>query len=556
MLDENLGGGVSLQKNLDALPPPSRARVIEARRTMERDVLLNPVLAALEHGNELQRSAVLRAFDGSFFKGRTYARQPSNMIDVGNDREFGFLYEPPLDQLERTFASLLTASLPADARRQAIQLCSFLKVPERTRHAEIRNRLIEAFWDPDAGVREAARTVVERELNLDGIESDARLMKEIRFVLGQPQTGHKTMALVSAISRSGRLREQPEIRAAVRRLLPLPDAAALLLPILGGPEFADEERFEVLDRGWDRLTLDQRLQALDLLLTRLELLDRATPPAKAVALVRRAATDRAPTVREHAWTGLQRLPEFWSGRSAPALLLIALADDASTMRRLGLALAATKASFWTRPDALEYLARLLVDPDAAIRSDALDLVKHHRLVAKHPPLARRVKALSGDLALAERAAAVLLASGLDPPKVIADVSLASTGQPDLESFRRTVNPLFYQSGDDGHACADCHANHTILRIAEADPGKEFSNDQIMGNYISALKVVNLGQPESSLLLRKPRSPQGQGGAESSSPTGLTHVGGTRWEGPEHPAYLAILDWIRTAIERRPAEPAR
>jgi hypothetical protein len=68
----------------------------------------------------------------------------------------------------------------------------------------------------------------------------------------------------------------------------------------------------------------------------------------------------------------------------------------------------------------------------------------------------------------------------------------------------------------------------------------------MINYNSALKVVNLGEPEASLILRKPRSPHGAGGPEPSSPTGLTHVGGQRWENTEAPAYRAILDWIREA----------
>ena len=58
--------------------------------------------------------ALLRAFDGSFLKGRFYARQPENMIDVGNDREFGFLYEPPLELRERTFTLLFAAKLPAE----------------------------------------------------------------------------------------------------------------------------------------------------------------------------------------------------------------------------------------------------------------------------------------------------------------------------------------------------------------------------------------------------------------------------------------------------------
>src|SRR5271157_2404090 len=60
------------------------------------------------------------------------------------------------------------------------------------------------------------------------------------------------------------------------------------------------------------------------------------------------------------------------------------------------------------------------------------------------------------------------------------------------------------------------------------------------------KVVNLGDPELSLILRKPLSPDGQGGPHPASPTGLTHVGGPRWDSTEHPVYKAILAWIREA----------
>ena len=49
------------------------------------------------------------------------------------------------------------------------------------------------------------------------------------------------------------------------------------------------------------------------------------------------------------------------------------------------------------------------------------------------------------------------------------------------------------------------------------PARGFSGEQLMINYNSALKVVNLGEPEASLILRKPRSPQGQGGAEPPAP---------------------------------------
>ena len=126
-----------------------RPRILEARRTFERDVLLTPVLAALERGNDLQREAVLEAFDGSFFKGRYFARQPEAMIDVGNDREFGFLYQPDLSALEAAFTPLLTADLPARSRRQAIQLAGFFKLPGRTRSPAIQMALLQRLSDPE-----------------------------------------------------------------------------------------------------------------------------------------------------------------------------------------------------------------------------------------------------------------------------------------------------------------------------------------------------------------------------------------------------------------------
>ena len=229
-----------------------------------------------------------------------------------------------------------------------------------------------------------------------------------------------------------------------------------------------------------------------------------------------------------------------------------MADDSPETRKLGLALAASKASFWERADALEHLARLLVDPDAAVRSEALDLVKHHGLVAKHPPLARRVKALVEDPApRGPRRGRDPRPRGSTRPRGgrrLADQAAAAQpgdipahGEPALLPGRRRHLRL-----------RRCHANHTILQDRRGRPGRGFTDEQIRINYNSALRVVNLGQPESSLILRKPRSPQGQGGVDPSSPTRLTHVGGPRWDGTDGPAYQAILAWIREA-SRRPGE---
>ena len=152
MLDENLGGGVSLQKNIAELPESLRPRILEARRSLERDVLLTPVWAPGAR-NRCKRMAVLDAFDGSFFKGRHFARQPEAMIDVGNDREFGFLHAPELDVLESTFATLIKADLPARSRQQVLQLASFFRLPARTQKSSIQTVFLRLLLDPDPGVR-------------------------------------------------------------------------------------------------------------------------------------------------------------------------------------------------------------------------------------------------------------------------------------------------------------------------------------------------------------------------------------------------------------------
>ncbi|MDR3617899.1 MAG: HEAT repeat domain-containing protein [Paludisphaera borealis] len=546
LLDENLGGGVSLQKNLAELPEAIRPRVLEARKAVERDVLLGPVLATLEHGNVAQKDGVLQAFDGSFFKGRTYARQPENQIDVGNDREFGFLYEVPLNAIESTFASLLGGPLPADGRRRALQLASFFKLPPRTENAAIQLAVLEAARDPDAELRRAALGLIRDTMSFAGAETDPARTKLISRLIAESDEARP--ALLAAVGRNSRLAERSEIAQAVPALLARPDAAADLLPLLDRADVSDQDAVNVVAGGWERFDQPQRARALHVLLGRPALVDRDDPPAAVVDLFQKALTDPSEAVREQAVAGLKSLPKLGEGRNAPRLFMNILADDAPKIRRLGLAATSQKSSFWERPDAREHLARLLVDPDAKVRADALDVVRNHRLVSRHPALARRVKALAGDPTLAAKADALLRASGLDPAELTADVEPSRPRLLRFEAFRRTVEPLFYQPGADGRSCAECHANHTILRIAERDPLKPPTDEDVAINYSSALKVVNLGDPESSLLLRKPRSPQGQGGEDPVSPTGLTHVGGPRWENAEHPAYRAILAWIRQAAQ--------
>ncbi|MDG3006354.1 HEAT repeat domain-containing protein [Paludisphaera mucosa] len=541
MLDENLGGGVSLQRNLAALPESMRGPILEGRRKVERDVLLAPILAALRSGGEPRREGILRAFDGSFFRGRTYARQPEGAVDVGNDREFGFLYEVPLDELEAVFAVLLDAPRAGSGGRQALQLASFFKVPERTRNASIQAAVLRALDDGDAEIRVEARRIASG-MSFEGAEDDPARTRAI--ARGVTESAESRPALIAAIGRNPRLAGRPEIARATAALATRLDGEPELLPLLDRPGVADADVVAAINRGWAGYDPARKAEAIRMVLRRPDVGGDAAASRPLLDLLRLAAGDPSETIREQAFSAFVVRVPATSVEASPTILL-ALADASPKIRRLGLAATSQRASFWDRADVLERLARLLIDPDAGVRSDALAIVKHHRLLVRFPVLAHRLKVLIAEPALTARVEALFRASGLDPATTAADVAVDRPVFLSLESFRRSVNSLLYKAGPDGHACVDCHANHAILRVAEAREGGPTEED-VAANFASASKVVDLGRPEASLLLRKPRSPVGQGEADATSPTGLTHVGGPRWGGLDDPAHRAVLAWIRAA----------
>ena len=513
-------------------------------------MLLTPVLAALERGNLLQRAAVLKAFDGSFFKGRFYARQPEDMIDVGNDREFGFLYEPPLDAA-RADLRLAPGRRPAPrvARRQAIQLCSFFKLPDRTSDATIQAQLLRRAGRPGRRRPRGGTAVVGGEL-----ASERRwrtIARRRRRPSGRCCSNRAKPArpLLAAIGRKSRLASRPEIQAAIREpACPRGCRRRLCSPCWAGPSSPMPRSWASSIAAGPKLTQPQRIDRTRAPLRPARACStEADPPEQAVELLLRAVTDPSPCgPRADALRAQQSAVD--SGRAERVRPAAQRAG-----RRLARAAEA-------RPDPGR-IEGLVLGPARRPRASGPAPGRSRRRrsarrpstwssiiawPARAPPLARRVKALAADPSLSARAEAVLRAAGLDPAAVKADVSLTRPRLLSLATFRRTVNPLFYQAGEDSYACART-ATPTTRSCGSPRPTRRgLSGEQLMINYNSALKVVNLGEPESSLILRKPRSPAGPGGARASSPTGLTHVGGPRWESTEHPAYQAILAWIREA----------
>ncbi|MBM3760668.1 MAG: hypothetical protein FJW36_10525 [Acidobacteria bacterium] len=107
-------------------------------------------------------------------------------------------------------------------------------------------------------------------------------------------------------------------------------------------------------------------------------------------------------------------------------------------------------------------------------------------------------------------------------------TVSSTGaRPDESYFRGYVQPILEKRGKDGYACVQCHASHAIFD----------------GSWGSAMRVVNLENPEESLILKKPISNAESEGVAGSNT--VPHGGGVRFE-KDSPEYNTILNWIRGA----------
>ncbi len=114
---------------------------------------------------------------------------------------------------------------------------------------------------------------------------------------------------------------------------------------------------------------------------------------------------------------------------------------------------------------------------------------------------------------------------------------------DYEYFKVHVQPILANKGADGLACVNCHANHTIFKLNEPDEFGVLDEAKIRGNYASAIGVVNVVNPEGSLLLNKPTSDEDAAGIGNSQR--FSHGGDLRWpERANSREYRTILRWIQ------------
>jgi len=114
---------------------------------------------------------------------------------------------------------------------------------------------------------------------------------------------------------------------------------------------------------------------------------------------------------------------------------------------------------------------------------------------------------------------------------------------DFRYFVTKVEPILAKPGPDGKACVFCHASHVIFKLNPPSSDGNFSDQDSVENYKYAMRVVDITNPDKSLLVIKPTRP-----TDSAGNVGdylATHNGGQRWHGNESSdQYRTILEWIR------------
>jgi hypothetical protein len=189
------------------------------------------------------------------------------------------------------------------------------------------------------------------------------------------------------------------------------------------------------------------------------------------------------------------------------------------------------------------VADCLRDRDANIRAAALDLVAKRKDVQHSARITAALDALREDPTPRLRRLSRALVEGKDTAAAFAEVDNAELL--DFDFFVQRVQPILAKRGADGMACVMCHESHVVLRLQPPDYNDQFSEKRSRENYRYALGVVDVAQPEKSLILIKPTRPSDSAGDVQDYLA--THNGGERWPGNEKsPEYQTLLAWIRGA----------
>jgi hypothetical protein len=108
---------------------------------------------------------------------------------------------------------------------------------------------------------------------------------------------------------------------------------------------------------------------------------------------------------------------------------------------------------------------------------------------------------------------------------------------DFEFFRSRVEPIFLTKKDGHTRCVVCHAeSNNHFRLEKLSPGaKSWSEEQSRKNFAMIAKLVNPGDPSTSMLTMHPLAPEGGGDAY--------HSGGRQFMSKDDPDWKILAQFV-------------
>jgi HEAT repeat protein len=193
------------------------------------------------------------------------------------------------------------------------------------------------------------------------------------------------------------------------------------------------------------------------------------------------------------------------------------------------------------PIVLNTVLGSLTNSDANLSAAALDTLRKVKDVEERPDFRTAMSSLQNSSNPRLKLIAQRILEGKKLNEALKDVQPGSVL--DFRYFETRIEPILAKQGADGKACVFCHASHVIFKLAPPNSQGVFSDQDSEDNYKFAMRVVDITNPDKSLMLIKPTHP-----TDSAGNVGdylATHNGGQRWVGNESSEeYKTILEWIR------------
>ncbi|PYV16943.1 MAG: hypothetical protein DMG21_09940 [Acidobacteria bacterium] len=458
---------------------------------------------------------------------------------VGNDSDLIHFFQSSGPELEDALIACLTGA-DRDTKINVLKAGSTLSSAGDEKFALA---VLQLALDPDESVRETARYVYENgqrgilNINSPG-RPDPQLVSTVVKILdeGTPESQVVLLPMLAALPADSGWTSEPEVISALQNLLEKKPRPANYGSVL------------VAASSFPALVQEAGLR--DLVLTGLNDPDPSVERASIQIVLERflSAPETQPLVKT----------AFGSLTSSARGILIEEANDPKFARRhagtsggaisqdqnyfLGEEYNYKPPDFLASPVVLDTVVQSLSDHDANVRAAALDLLTKVKGVEKRPDFLVQMKRLETDPNLRLQLVAAGVLGGKKLQEALEEI--APKAVVDYGYFVAKIEPILATPGADGKACVMCHASHVIFRLRPPNEKGEFSEDESRENFKYALGVIDVSNPQHSLILIKPTHlPEGGNAADYYA----THNGGQRWPGNESSwQYKTILSWIRGA----------